>query len=189
MNIKISKNIVLFALTCGLGIFLAIKTYPTKITPSIKAIIYQQKNNIQTLNSPKDITNSKIFYMDSINFPQGNTLKHPKIGELGYTTNFFIDFKAMITTLKSASYDFLIYSDDGFRLLIDNKPVCEFIKDRPFLKNKCTIHLKKGEHTLDISYFQGYGNLGIKAYYRISSSRKYKFIGENSKFIKFKEMR
>jgi hypothetical protein len=77
----------------------------------------------------------------------------------------------------------ILKSDDGFVLYIDNKKVAEFIGDRPIAKNEVTLFLKKGKHTFKLSYFQGGGNLGIKAFYKIGN--EIHLVGENSSFVKF----
>lgn len=86
-------------------------------------------------------------------------------------------------------YHFLIASDDGFRLFIDGKPMCEFLGDRPLAKNECPVLLDKGEHTFFSLLFSGYGRLGLQAYYRPTSSNNYNFIGVSSPSLTFKKLK
>jgi len=94
-----------------------------------------------------------------------------------------------MTVSKKGLYHFLIASDDGFRLFIDGKPLCEFLGDRPLAKNECTVWLEKGDHVFFLSYFQGYGRLGVQAYYRPTSSNTYNFIGVSSPSLSFKKIK
>ena len=183
------KNSILLSIVILLGCFVIYKTIPTTIQPLIKATIAQQKITILTIDTPRNTASSKTMYFDTISFPEDVTLKHSKLGTLGYTSNFFIDFESTMNVSKKEIYHFLIASDDGFRLFIDGKPICEFLGDRPLAKNECTVLLEKGEHTFFLSYFQGYGRLGLQAYYRPTSSNAYNFIGVNSPSLTFKKQK
>lgn len=183
------KNSILLSIVILLGCFIVYKTIPTTIQPFIKTTIAQQKTTIKTIDTPKNTASTKILYLDTISFPEDVTLKHTKLGALGYTSNFFIDFESTMHISKKERYHFLIASDDGFRLFIDGKPICEFLGDRPLAKNECTILLDNGDHTFFLSYFQGYGRLGLQAYYRPTSSNAYNFIGVSSPSLTFKKLK
>jgi len=183
------KNSILLSMVILLGTFIIYKTIPTTIQPFIKATVSQQKITVATIDTPRNTASSKIFYLDTIYFPEDITLKHAKMGALGYTSNFFIDFETTMDVTKKEIYHFLIASDDGFRLFIDGKPICEFLGDRPLAKNECTVFLEKGEHTFFLSYFQGYGRLGLQAYYRPTSSNAYNFVGVGSSSLTFKKLK
>jgi hypothetical protein len=188
-DIFMKKNSILLGLVLLLGCFVLYKTSPTTITPFIKATIAQQKTTIMTIDTPKNTASTKILYLDIISFPEDVILKHSKLGALGYASNFFIDFEATMNVSKKELYHFLIASDDGFRLFIDGKPICEFLGDRPLAKNECTVLLDKGEHLFFLSYFQGYGRLGLQAYYRPTSSNAYNFVGVSSPSLTFKKLK
>lgn len=143
-DIFMKKNSILLGLVILLGCFVLYKTSPTTITPFIKATIAQQKTTIKTIDTPKNTASIKILYLDTISFPEDVVLKHSKLGVLGYSLDFFIDFEATMNVSKKELYHFLIASDDGFRLFIDGKPMCEFLGDRPLAKNECTVLLDKG---------------------------------------------
>jgi len=183
------KNTFLLSMIILLGCFVIYKTTPTTIEPFIKATIAQQKTTVVTIDTPKNTASTKVFYLDTINFLEDITLKHGKLGTLGFASNFFIDFEATMTVSKKELYHFLIASDDGFRLFIDGKPLCEFLGDRPLAKNECTVWLEKGDHVFFLSYFQGYGRLGVQAYYRPTSSNAYNFIGVSSPSLSFKKIK
>jgi len=156
----------------------------TKVTvKNIKMSIYQNRDKIVSLEQKRDILESKSYNVNTINFKQNEILEHADLGKFNYKKNFFIDFNATLNVLKDENYKIIIVSDDGFRLKIDNKDIISYTKERESKVDTTTVHLSKGIHKLNISYFQGSDEMAIRAYYEIKDQR-YLF-GENSKFIKF----
>jgi len=189
MILKVDKNFTLMALALSGAIFLLIKTTPQSIKQTVKTTIYQQKESIKSIDSPMDTKNSKTFFVDSADFLNPNSLKHPKLGELGFRSNFFANFESQIDVKSSQEYIFSIYSDDGFKLFIDEKPICEFSLDRPLTKTECPIFLDSKVHKIKILYFQGGGNMGFRGLYRGKNEKKETLIGVDSKNINFMEMK
>lgn len=167
-----------------LGVLIAYKTIPTKVDPTIKITIYPQNKPIFSIDDQKTQKNAKTFFADSIEFG-GASFGHPKLGGLGFDFNFFADLNSKIEAAKGGEYVFSIYSDDGFRLFVDEKPICEFKTDRPMTKTQCPVFLEKGEHEIRLIYFQGGGNMGLKGFYREKENKKEKLIGKSDKNIKF----
>ena len=153
----------------------------------------QSSRPIHFLDDKVSPLKKEILWFDTLAFPKGNELRHPKYGYLGYRQNFVIFFDMDVEIPKEEYVDFVIYSDDGFRLLIDNKKVMEYLKDRPFRKSERVVRLHPGKHHIRIKYFQGYGQLGIVGYYSVGESaeeakraKKY-LIGKNSPSMRFLE--
>lgn len=189
MTLKIDKNFTLIALALSGAIFLLIKTTPQSIRQTVKTTIYQQKEQIKSINSPIDTKNSKTFFVDSADFLNPNSLKHPKLGEIGFKSNFFAKFESQINVKSSGEYIFSIYSDDGFELFIDDKSICQFAIDRPLAKTECPIFLDSKIYKIKILYFQGGGNMGFRGLYRGKNEKKETLIGVDSKNINFMEIK
>jgi hypothetical protein len=66
---------------------------------------------------------------------------------IDYTGHFYID--------NPGKYRFLLGSDDGAKLYIDNKKVIDNDGIHPIQYEECSINLKGGIHSIRISYFQG----------------------------------
>ncbi len=68
---------------------------------------------------------------------------------------FAIDYKGKIYIPKSATYTFSLLSDDGSKLIIDNKTVIDNDGVHPPREKIASIYLKKGLHNVEVQYFQG----------------------------------
>ena len=185
MNIFTKSHIFLY-LVLFIAVFVLYKTVSLPYSGNIKITISKQKGAISTIDTIRNITNKHSINIKYLVFENSNSLRHKHFGNLGFSENFFIDANVEMDVLKSADYDFEVKSDDGFRLKIDNKIVCQFLKNRPYRKTKCSIRLLKGLHSFYIEYFQGGGPLGLHVRYGVKGE-KLQDLGENSKYIIFKE--
>ncbi len=68
---------------------------------------------------------------------------------------FAIDYKGKIFISKPGTYTFSLLSDDGSRLLIDNKVVIDNDGIHPPIEKTGQIFLGKGLHSIEVQYFQG----------------------------------
>ncbi|MRJ01834.1 MAG: hypothetical protein C6I05_00115 [Epsilonproteobacteria bacterium] len=177
-------GLLLFAL--GLWIWMAYSIISHTATHTIKAVIIQSKTPLRTIESRVTPRKREELWIDKLYFPQGNELRHPIYGYLGYKNNFVIYLTMRVNSLRDQNITFDIYSDDGFRLWVDGKMVAQYPKDRPFRKSTATIFLPKGEHHIKLKYFQGYGQLGLKAVYRTDDGSS-KLFGEDSNSLEFLE--
>ncbi len=157
-----------------------------RLNKNIKMQILKQNGNIETLDTPKNIDFENNFYIKTINFSHGMELSHKNFGKLGFSGNFFINFKTTIYVKREGYYVIEIISDDGFRLKLNNEVAGELTSNRPFSSSEIFVHLKKGTYHLELEYFQGYGPCGIIVYYRHSDKTKKYLLGKNSKYLKFK---
>ena len=160
--------------------------YLTHYDTNITVKIIKQKGVVKDLNTPVKQMYSKKIEIDTIKFPVKRVLWHHIYGNLGVANNFFMDIKTDIVLKKDAVISFAIGSDDGFRLSIDSNEVCSHIKNRAFAYTKCSKKVKKGKHKLHIFYYQGYGPMGLIAYYAVNHDRH--LIGEDSKYLSFKKL-
>lgn len=149
----------------------------------IRTAIIQSRTPLRHLDDPLHPIRKETLWIDTLYFPKGNSLYNPIYGNLGYTHDFVILFDMDMVVKKKSPITFIIYSDDGFRLVIDGKKIMEFTKDRPFSKSQTTLTLQPGKHHIHIKYFQGYGQLGIVGYYRVDHTTK--LLGQDSFAITF----
>ena len=155
----------------------------------IKITVTQQKGAISDIDTPRKVSSKKTFHVRNINFPQKRMLEHKDLGQMGYSTNFFIDATTKMSVASEGNYHFHVRSDDGFRLKIDGKMICEYRGHRPMTTNSCKVHLSKKEHKFSLAYWQGGGPLGLNVkYQKVGMSKKY-FVGDDSKDITFKELK
>lgn len=182
-----------FAIAIWLWIGYSIYSHSAK--KIFKVTIIQSAKPLHFLDDRLYPIKQETLWIEKLYFPRGNELRHPTYGYLGYKQNFVMRIDGDFTLSKDRPVKFVLYSDDGVRLLIDGKKVLEFPKDRPFGKSEGVIDLKKGKHHLHIDYFQGYGQLGLAGYYTVLNSlnqlktvnNSLKLLGKDSKMIEFLE--
>ncbi|SMC10174.1 PA14 domain-containing protein [Nitratiruptor tergarcus DSM 16512] len=192
---RFDKRWGLFAFAFTLWLWIGYSIYIHSAKKIFKVTIIHSSKPLHTLNDKIYPDKKEMIWVEKIFFPRGNELKHPTYGYLGYKKNFVMRIDGDFLLSKDAPLKFVLYSDDGVRLVIDGKNVLEFLQNRPFGKSEGIIYLKKGKHHLHIDYFQGYGQLGLVGYYAvlnglkqiISDNNSLKLLGNNSQIIKFIE--
>lgn len=187
MKRRFSKEHALFtaALVSALAVWSAM--VPTTPESFIRAVISGQRQAVRNINDPRSTTRKEELLLDVIDFPPGDSLTHRTLGPLGYRSDFFIDLSASFEVIVPGEYEFRIASDDGFQLLIDGALVVQFEGDRPFGSTSGSIALAPGAHHLEIRYFQGYGNLGLQAYYTAPGEEP-QLIGVSSESLRFRRV-
>lgn len=171
------------------------KKYPVRpLSANEKVIqmdVYQQQRELRRIDDPMETVSCSRYQIDRIAFRPGTELVHYRLGALGFSENFFVVCLGRFKVLVPGRYTFIVYSDDGFRLWIDDNKLMEFLTDRPLRPNQIDLELKKGVHTFRLKYFQGGANLGLRAYYRPSRQLQPRspgqrfLIGQDSSFFKF----
>ena len=184
INIFQTKEVKLLILVLLIAVFIAIKVIRIPISGEINLEILQQKGAILNLDSAKNISNTKRLSVPTINFVESRKLEHKNFGELGFSTNFFMNLRTKSEVLAEGNYTFYIASDDGFRFKIDDKIVCEHPENRGYKTNICHYYLKKKSYDFHVAYYQGGGPMGLTAKYKLGA--KIFFIGHDSKYMKFK---
>jgi len=147
----------------------------------------KQKGNIYTLDAVRDNDYELRIMVDTLFFPKSRMLSHKCMGKLGFSENFFLDAGVDMQVLQPGKYEFAILSDDGFRMTIDDKMICEDPSTRSYKAEYCSVFLSEGSHHFDLRYFQATGPLGLRVGYRLNGSL-FHDIGKNSDEIVF-EMR
>ena len=187
MNIQsyLTKN-WFFSLALALVSALIIyRIIPITVDPVVKLVISKNRVSISNIYQQRDIENTKEVWVDKLNLEYKSRFSHPKLGNVAdYAEDFFVDVDHKITVKKTDTYRFLVGSDDGFSLKVDGKLLCEHLGDRPFSVQPCVVHLAEGEHQVQVSYFQGYGNSGFTVEYARGDESPHWF-GEDSSSVKF----
>lgn len=187
MNIQtyLTKNwffSVALALVSALIIY---RIIPITVDPVVKLVISKNRVSISNIYQQRDIENTKEVWVDVLNLEYKSRFSHPKLGNIAdYAEDFFVDVDHKITVKKTDTYRFLVGSDDGFSLKVDGKLLCEHLGDRPFTVQPCVVHLTEGEHQVQVSYFQGYGNSGFTVEYARGDENP-RWFGDDSSSVKF----
>lgn len=181
------KNTVLSVILAAAAVAIVLRITPEFVQPNMKADIYKNKTDIRSIHQSRDTTHSKTVKLDKVDLERGRRLAHPVLGEFAFVDHFFMDIKARITVRVGGAYHFVIGSDDGFALYVDGELICEHTGDRPMSYDTCNVRLDEGEHTIKLSYFQGFGQSGLRATYAHKPDRADSyFVGEDSRYMEFR---
>jgi len=184
-TIPFNKNLVFSVLLTVITFAIINRITPPHVNGVFNLVISKNRTSIANIHQQRDIEMSKIVKVDRINLAEKSQFRHPKLGEIGYSGDFFMDLDAPFTVKKSGDYLFFVSSDDGFILSVDGKQLCEWTHDRPLTRDTCNIHLNEGQHSFKLVYYQGYGNAGLLMNYRFSTDSSEYFMGDNSKYLSF----
>ncbi|MDR2734868.1 MAG: hypothetical protein LBC99_09580 [Spirochaetota bacterium] len=176
------------------GLFIIYKVLPRDIfvfyDRLMKVTVETQNTKLTNLDQPPELKASDTFFVDTIDFPGGNDLRHERIGGYPYSSDFFMTIEGEFEVLTAGTYKFFVSSDDGFRLTVDDTILCEFTGDRPLPEpanaNEGEISLKTGRHPFVIKHFQGFGQLGLQAWYSGPGCERRR-MGEHSACLRFIE--
>jgi hypothetical protein len=183
--IPFNKNTVLSVILLATCALIINRIIPVSVDPVLKLVISKNRISINDINQTRDIESSKEIMVDVLDIAEQNRFKHAKLGELGYAGDFFVDLNTTFTVKQAGNYHFIVASDDGFKLTIDDKLLCHFSGVRGLSTQNCSTTLSEGEHRLQLNYFQGYANAGLKVQYTKVNSNKTYWVGENSASLRF----
>lgn len=184
-SISFNKNILFSVLLAIIIAVIINRIVPPFVSPVFNLVISKNRASIVDIHQPRDIEMTKTVKVDRINLADKNRFRHPKLGDIGYSGDFFVDIDAPFTVKKAGDYIFYLGSDDGFIFSVDGKQLCEWTHDRPLTVDSCRINLPAGEHKFKLVYFQGYGNAGLTMAYAFASDGKQYLAGDDSKYISF----
>jgi len=177
------KNKIFFSLLL-IAFYLGLKNLFWPMQKPIEVTVLKQDGAIIDLNTPGKTIDKKQFSFDKLSFPKGSELFHQNTGFLGYKESFFLQAKTQINVIQEGNYTFVVNSDDGFKLKLNDQTICQHIAGRAMQSSSCSIHLSKGKQLFDLKYFQGFGNLGLEVTYELESQPAY-LIGTDSNYLKF----
>ncbi|MDR2337536.1 MAG: hypothetical protein LBE20_02675 [Deltaproteobacteria bacterium] len=153
--------------------------------PTLKMVLTENNGNIANLDSERKVKYQKTYKVASVQINYGDKLDIPDVGRLGIKGNIFLDYTTKMLVTKAGKFVFKISSDDGFRLKIDGHIIAEHPENRPFQLTSGTVYLDEGEHNLELTYYQGYGPMGLEAMYSREGGRT-TLLGKNILGVKFK---
>ncbi len=185
---RIKSNIVFFLVSFCFFLVVLFLTYEGKKTSNIIHMkLLCNRGEINSLEERREIYKERDFYLDYINFPLGLYLKDSLLGEItDCNRNLFLEFDLSFKVKNSGIYVFKVLSDDGFRIVINDKTIIQDNKKREFKEKTVEKYLKaKKEYKMKVYYFQSEGLLGLKIKYRKKDKKDYHFLGIDSKDIKF----
>ncbi len=95
-----------------------------------------------------------IIYTNALNIPPRN-FREGFPGVSKRSTDFAIDYTGKFWIDKPGRYDFILFSDDGSKLYIDDRLIVD--NDGLHITKGVgkNLHLAGGLHTIRVSYFQG----------------------------------
>lgn len=177
---------VLSVLLLIAGIGLASAMWPAHVAPLLRLKLERNASPIAHLDQPRSIVESRELFVDRLDLSRGGRLRHAVLGDIGYAEHFFLGLRKRFRVREDGDYRFLVGSDDGFSLRIDNRPLCADPRPRAMSPLQgCGIRLTAGEHEFALDYFQGSGQSGLSVQYgRQEQSRNFWF-GEDSDYFRF----
>lgn len=189
MNTETRKEQLFLLFVIGVGLLLLFKTVRFSFDEGEIALkITLQNGAVQNIDTPRTPKETRDMYVREIDFAEGRILENDQYGKIGYSTNFFLDASVGMNVLTEGTYRFAVRSDDGFRLLIDGRKVCEHPGDRPYRTTSCQWQLEKGTHLFVLHYFQGGGPMGLRVSYGLEGKKPRYFIGEDSDLMTFEKI-
>lgn len=174
-----------FAFSVAVLFAVLLASMPNRFDANIKGVVLQNREPISLISQVRNVERKYLVDLERMRFPKGDQLQHEHLGPLGFSSNFFVELETKMWVLEDGEVEFQVISDDGFRLSISGGTVCEFPEDRKFLPTRCSKFFKSGTYSLRVSYFQGGGPLGLEVFYGARGTDGLKYLGENSKTIRF----
>ncbi|MFO7323860.1 MAG: PA14 domain-containing protein [Chloroflexota bacterium] len=102
--------------------------------------------NNTNLSGPPVLTQSGL---PGVNFDWGTGSPAPGVNSDGFSARF-----SSVQAFAGGTYDFVVTSDDGVRLLIDGQIVLDRFYARPVTTDRFTHVLTPGNHSLVVEYFE-----------------------------------
>lgn len=180
-----NRNSVFSVALLAVVVLIINRVIPPSVDAVFNLVISKNRVSITDIHQPRDIEMSKTVKVDRIDLADKSRFRHAKLGDLGYSGDFFVDIDAPFLVKKAGDFSFYVGSDDGFILSVDGRQLCEWTHDRPLTTDVCHVDLKEGNHTFKLVYFQGYGNAGLVMSYAFTSDGTQYLAGDDSKYLKF----
>ncbi len=183
--IPFNKNTLFSILLAIVTLAIIHRITPTYVADVFNVVISKNRTTITDIHQVRDIEMSKVVKLDHLKLVDNSRFRHPKLGDIGYSGDFFVDVDAPFLVKKAGEYIFYLGSDDGFIFSVDGKKICEWTHDRPFTTDICHVNLSAGEHSFKLVYFQGYGNSGLSMSYAFAADGTQYAAGDNSRYLDF----
>ena len=182
---SLNKNTIFSIVLAIITSAIIYRITPTYVNDVFTLVISKNRTTITDIHQTRDIEMSKVVKLDHLNLVNKSRFRHPKLGDIGYSGDFFVDINAPFLVKKAGDYVFYLGSDDGYVFSVDGKKICEWTHDRPFTTDICHVNLSAGKHNFTLAYFEGYGNSGLSVSYALSTDGTQYVAGDNSKYLAF----
>ncbi len=159
--------------------------WPRSVEPVLQLTISKNRVPIETLRQRRSIEQKQTVWVDRLDLSRNDRFAHPRLGVLGYGEHFFVDLDQRLLVSEAGDYRFLISSDDGFALYVDDREVCSQVEPQPLTTRSCERSLSAGQHRLRLRYFQAGGGAGLAVRYGKAGDGKAYWLGEDSALIRF----
>jgi hypothetical protein len=186
------KDSVLTVLLLIAGGVLAHAMWPVRVTPVLRLKLERNASPIIHLDQARTIVESRDVFVDRLDLSRGGRLRHAELGDIstdggttGYGENLFLGVRKRFDVLAAGDYRFLVGSDDGFSLRIDNRPLCADPRPRALSVQTCGVRLAPGAHEFALDYFQGSGASGLTVQYGRQDQATNFWFGDDSPFFRF----
>lgn len=180
----LTMDTVLSCLLIIVALMIVIRILPPSVDNNLLINIHKNKVAIEHLNQPRNIEFSKTVVLDKLDLSRGHRFAHPKLGDVGFSDNFFAEVLSEFQIKLRGDYRFLVASDDGFALEIDGEELCRYTGSRPIRTQVCRVRLEEGRHSFKLRYYQGVGHAGLKVQYRRKGDADLHWFGEDSQYLK-----
>jgi len=185
------KDTVMTALLLITGAVLVYAMWPVRVAPVLRLTLQRNASPIAHLDQTRSIIASHDVFVDRLDLSRGGRLRHAELGDIGDNgadgnlENLFLAVRKRFTVLTAGDYRFLVGSDDGFSLRIDNRPLCADPRPRALSVQTCGVRLDAGTHEFALDYFQGSGQSGLSVQYGRQDQGSNFWFGEDSAYFRF----
>jgi hypothetical protein len=166
-----------------------------RVAPVLRLTLQRNASPIAHLDQTRSIVASQDVFVDRLDLSRGGRLRHAELGDIGDSSangnleNLFLGVRKRFTVLTAGDYRFLVSSDDGFSLRIDNRPLCADPRPRAMSVQTCGIRLDAGTHEFALDYFQGSGQSGLTVQYGRQDQSSNFWFGQDSPYFRFERER
>ena len=181
-----TREIVFLVLLLFMSLFLYSKMRVRSASANLEVKIIKNSESIKTLDQERKKLYEESYFIDKVDFNHKSYLEHETLGKIGFSNNFFMDITSRLEVKKTGIYIFSVSSDDGFRLLLNNKNLIDFTSNRAFKESQIGIRLTPGFYEFKLQYFQADGPMGLEAYYNIKGKAQRYYVGGESEFLVFR---
>lgn len=126
----------------------------TVIPAGLRGLVYHIHRNSVTLPDFSKLKPVGSIYVSSLNIPP-QSFKRGFPGVTKRNEWFAIDYRGRFWIDKPGIYGFILTSDDGARLYIDDQLVVDNDGAHPPRDESGSVSLSPGIHGMRVSYFQG----------------------------------
>ncbi|MGQ0799406.1 MAG: PA14 domain-containing protein [Pseudomarimonas sp.] len=186
MNMRrLDREWLLSGLLLLVGIVVLLAVLPVRVEPVLKLQFVKSRVPITQLHQRRSVEGRQTVWVDHLDLSRNGQLAHATLGVVGYSEHFFLDLDRRVDVVETGSYRFVVASDDGFALYVDDAELCSFTGERALATQTCTAALAAGERRFRLRYFQGSGPAGLTFQYGRQGEAALYWFGESSRHFRF----